>query len=1261
MNNNDIVVDPVETSAATNNRDIIFDPVETSSATNNEDIGDPVETSAATNNEEIGSLVETRAAANDPVETSSATNNEDFGVSVETSATMSNDDIVVDPVETSSAMSSEDLSDAVETSTATNENVVDPVNTSSAMKNDDVDTVENSSANDIDDTVPFSCSEDNDGSFNMATVCKQLSPTLKLPYGNNIDGQSRGTTSTVKLILSRTSNIKSEILKYQQCDKGNRPVRTQSFVAVSAAELIKCDRGVHLKNTEDLGDALSCLQSSGKGNPNMAQSVRPVSTILINKRHEHGKNCSFDIPVSAVDGCSGLPKTDCQSGIISNDKDHSKPSLNTYKPLRTVTTVKKGFPGKQHVTTSVRPPLGDPQMAQPVRAMSVPLSAIDGRIGLPKADWPSGICSDKEHNKPSVNTDQSMRTVTTVKKGLPRKQHETTSVKNGTSGTSCSLDICVQNFDVINASHSRTELSKKDQLSSISCYQKFLSNCNKYVENITDDDEIADDEEHSLENSEDDYVPDSSEDSVTSDNSKSSGDGMCIKGRNMVAKQRKRGYQMQKPQLGSDFSKKPKNNNDTDDDDASSESNESSEDDSYVTRRKLVSKAKRAHEKQKSVFDADSENRRKLKHTEPDSTVNNEDENQQRVHSTVAAASNCKNKRKWDKEYVCVYCSCHVKGKLPRHLERHHVAEFDVAKALSYPKKSKERKRLLKIISNKGNFHHNMAVYKQRSGTLIPNRRPSARVAAGDISDYIPCSTCYGTYSRHLMWKHKKECVAMRESNENSCLQTQGRGHVRVQARCAALIPVADGISKDFERKILNTMIPDDISLVVRNDKLITHYGVKLFDTYGHQNDRHQYISQKLRELARLLIDLMKHNKNIHGLWGCLKPQKFPIVVNSVRNIAGFDSSSKTYAKPSLALRLGHSLKACANEIESQAMIDGLDLDKQQAADFVRLCDAQWSSKVSTHALSTLHERKWNKPLLLPLTEDIKKLHTHLDNEANRCRSEPISKAVWYQLAQVLLAQIILFNRRRSGEVGRMKLSEYVKATESKIDMHDDVRSSLSALEKSLCDKFTRLEIRGKRGRKVPVLLASEMKDNVDYLISKRNEIGVAESNEYVFAVPTHQSDRHIRGSDCVRKFSVDCGASIPANLTSTKLRKHVATVSQILNLKKNELDVLAGFMGHDILVHRNYYRLPENTVEVAKVSRILLAMERGEISKYQGKSLEEITLDEHEATEGEHSDVDEEIQDDTEEGQISMLNNEECSDVEPDSDCQVEKQQKRS
>lgn len=83
-----------------------------------------------------------------------------------------------------------------------------------------------------------------------------------------------------------------------------------------------------------------------------------------------------------------------------------------------------------------------------------------------------------------------------------------------------------------------------------------------------------------------------------------------------------------------------------------------------------------------------------------------------------------------------------------------------------------------------------------------------------------------------------------------------------------------------------------------------------------------------------------------------------------------------------------------------------------------------------------------------------------------------------------------------------------------------------------------------------------------------------------------------IRGCDVLRECSLKCGAKHPELLRSPKLKKHIATLSQILNLKDNELDILANFLGHDIRTHREYYRLPEESLQVAKMSKLLFTLE---------------------------------------------------------------------
>jgi len=59
------------------------------------------------------------------------------------------------------------------------------------------------------------------------------------------------------------------------------------------------------------------------------------------------------------------------------------------------------------------------------------------------------------------------------------------------------------------------------------------------------------------------------------------------------------------------------------------------------------------------------------------------------------------------------------------------------------------------------------------------------------------------------------------------------------------------------------------------------------------------------------------------------------------------------------------------------------------------------------------------------------------------------------------------------------------------------------------------------------------------------------------------------------------------------------------------EFEMLANHLGHDVKTHKENYRLSHSTVELTKVSHLLLAVENGQVNKWKGKKLEEITIDE--------------------------------------------------
>ena len=107
-----------------------------------------------------------------------------------------------------------------------------------------------------------------------------------------------------------------------------------------------------------------------------------------------------------------------------------------------------------------------------------------------------------------------------------------------------------------------------------------------------------------------------------------------------------------------------------------------------------------------------------------------------------------------------------------------------------------------------------------------------------------------------------------------------------------------------------------------------------------------------------------------------------------------------------------------------------------------------------------------------------------------------------------------------------------------------------------------------------------------------RLEINPPITSHYFFC--TRSGERPYQGVDVIKKISKEAGVSNLSVFTFITLRKHVATLTQSFEISKLHEDMLASFLGHDIRVHRSFYRRAIDIVEKAKVAKILFAANKG-------------------------------------------------------------------
>ena len=411
------------------------------------------------------------------------------------------------------------------------------------------------------------------------------------------------------------------------------------------------------------------------------------------------------------------------------------------------------------------------------------------------------------------------------------------------------------------------------------------------------------------------------------------------------------------------------------------------------------------------------------------------------------------------------------------------------------------------------------------------------------------------------------------------------------------LLPVPSSIDSSFFREVITRMRNDDIKDIVQNDPLFIEYGRRLFYRRDLEEHTANQISSKMRELARLIQNFREQHGNECILSDLINGTVFDEVVDCVKTLAEFDTETHQFKKPWLATQLGHALRKCSS-IKKSTCVKNMKEDDPENSEHQKLLkeaerfdDAfvgDWYDHVSSTANQSKFSMQRNKPKLIPSIRDVSKVLKILDAKMEKEEDYP-------SLVKATLCAISAFNRKRGGEVQRMKIGDLENI--NKGNVNTDVLQSLDETEKKMVNFFDRVEIRGKFNRTVPILLTPKMRIALQRIKEMRKSKPELTS-VYLFATPTGL--RPYRGDHILKKTAEEAEVDNLQFFNHTGLRKQAATLTQAIGVSELQQDQLATFLGHDIRVHREIYRLPQDVLQKAKVAKILMSLNHGKDATFE-------------------------------------------------------------
>lgn len=183
-----------------------------------------------------------------------------------------------------------------------------------------------------------------------------------------------------------------------------------------------------------------------------------------------------------------------------------------------------------------------------------------------------------------------------------------------------------------------------------------------------------------------------------------------------------------------------------------------------------------------------------------------------------------------------------------------------------------------------------------------------------------------------------------------------------------------------------------------------------------------------------------------------------------------------------------------------------------------------------------------------------------------------------------------------------LRLESYQARKKDADEIAVEMVGELTTFERELLKRQEVVEIRGKTGRGVPVILPQDVKRAIAYLADEnvRSKAGIQSCSPYFFA---NSKAGVFRVYDAIKTVAEAAKLKNPSKMRTSNMRKYMATMLQSFDTTENERQWVIEYLGHTMKIHLSYYRQTSDILERVEIAKLLLIQDMGLVSQYRGNS----------------------------------------------------------